>query len=303
MADPPDSAASAAAATSTLNVRMRTFYPPPPLSTRELVGVWVGLLGLAEALAAALFAPHVPVAARAGRVAIDLVLAAGFVAYLRGDRAPVASTPRGILGRTLAIALVAAGGVFALVAPGVDPWRRAFRAAVALSLAVAIALGVGRTVPSNWLRRARLLTLGFVAIETVVGLAVTFEVDAPIAVAGLSPAGRAVTRRLDGAGYALPPRVADALVRVAPDALAQHGGRVVATTRLADTLHVLGDDPVPALARIVNDPAARAELVRRTDECIVMRVLNPPLRGYRDAEFSAIVVATVRACRAAKARP
>lgn len=262
----------------------------------------MGLLGLAEALAAALFAPHLPVAARAGRIAIDLVLAAGFVAYLRGDRTPVAASPRSVAGRVVAVTLVAAGGVFALVAPGVDPWRRAFRAAVALALAVAIALGVGRTVPSAWLRRARVLTVGFVAIETVVGLAVTFEVDAPIAMAGLTPGGRAVTQRLDGAGYALPPGVAAVLVRAAPDALAQRGGRVVATTELADTLHVLGDDPVPALARIVNDPAARAELVRRTDTCTVMRVLNPPLRGYRDPGFSAIVVATVRACRGAPAR-
>ncbi|MDQ6942923.1 MAG: hypothetical protein M3169_10490, partial [Candidatus Eremiobacteraeota bacterium] len=199
--------------------------------------MWIGLLGLAEALVAALFAPNVPVAARAARVAIDLVLAAGFVAYLRGDRAP-AVTPRGIVARTIAVALVGAGGVFALVAPGVDPWRRAFRAAVALSLSVAIALGVGRTVPSAWMRRARVLTTGFFVIETVVGLAVTFEVDAPIAVAGLSPGGRAVTRRLDGAGYALPPPVAAAIVRVAPETFALRGGRDGATTRLADTLHV-----------------------------------------------------------------
>ncbi len=77
--------------------------------------------------------------------------------------------------------------------------------------------------------------------------------------------------------------------------------RIVATTRLADTLHVLGDDPVPALARIAGDPAARAELVRRNDECIIMRVLSPPVRGYRDRIFGAVVSATVRACRA-KAR-
>ena len=277
-------------------------YPRTPLTTRELAGVWIGLLGLAEALVAALFAPHVPVAARAARVAIDLVLAAGFVAYMRGDRAP-AVTPRGIVARSIAIALVGGGGIFALVAPGVDPWRRAFRAAVALSLSVAIALGVGRTIPSGWLRRARFLTVGFVVIETVVGLAVTFEVDAPIAVAALTPAGRDVTRRLDGAGYSLPPPAAAALVRIAPDVLTVRDGRVVATTRLADTLHVLGDDPVPALARIAADPAAREELFRRTDECIVMRVVQPPLRGYRDRSFGAIVAATVRACRGAKARP
>ncbi|MDQ6943681.1 MAG: hypothetical protein M3169_14375, partial [Candidatus Eremiobacteraeota bacterium] len=70
-----------------------------------------------------------------------------------------------------------------------------------------------------------------------------------------------------------------------------------------DTLHVLGDDPVPVLARIAGDSAAREELVRRTDECIVMRVLNPPLRGYRDRGFGAAVAASVRACRAAKAGP
>lgn len=276
-------------------------YPSAPLTTRELAGVWIGLLGLAEALVAALFAPHIPLAARAGRVAIDLVLAAGFVAYLRGDRAP-APTPGGILARLIAIAFVGAGGAFALVAPGVDPWLRAFRASVALALAIAIALGVGRTLPSRWLRRARVLTVGFVVIETVVGFAVTFEVDAPIAVAGLAPAGRAVTRQLDGAGYALAPPVAAALVRAAPDTLALRGGRVIATTRLADTLHVLGDDPVPVLARIAGDPAAREELVRRTDQCIVMRVLQPPLRGYRDREFGAVVAATVRGCRGTKVR-
>ena len=271
-------------------------YPPAPLTTRELAGVWVGLLGLAEALVAALLAPNVPWPARAGRVAIDLVLAAGFLAYLRGDRAP-APTPRGIVARTVAVALVGAGGVFALVAPGVDPWRRAFRASVALALTVAIALGVGRAVPSGWLRRARVLTVGFFVIETVVGFAVTFEVDAPIAVAGLTPAGRAVTARLEGAGYALAPPAAAALVRAAPDVLELRRGRVVATTRLADTLHVLGDDPVPALARIASDPAARAELVRHADECIIMRVVDPPLHGYRDAGFGAAVAATVRACR------
>ena len=276
-------------------------YPRAPLTTRELAGVWIGLLGLAEALVAALFAPHVPVAARAGRIAIDLVLAAGYVAYLRGDRAPPA-TPRGIVARSIAIALVGGGGVFALVAPGVDPWRRAFRAAVALSLSVAIALGVGRTLPSGWLRRARLLTVGFVVLETIVGLAVTFEVDAPIAVAALTPAGRDMTRQLDGAGYALPRAAAAALVRIAPEALVVRGDRLVATTRLADTLHVLGDDPVPALARIAGDPAARAELFRRTDECTVMRVVQPPLSGYRDRGFGAIVAATVRACRGEKAR-
>ena len=277
-------------------------YPRTPLTTRELAGVWIGLLGLAEALVAALFAPNVPIAARAARIAIDLVLAAGFVAYLRGDRAPAVS-PRGIVARAVAVALVGAGGVFALVAPGVDPWRRAFRAAIALSLAVAIALGVGRTLPSGWMRRARLLTAGFFVIETVVGLAVTFEVDAPIAVAGLTPAGRAVTQRLDGAGYALPAPAAAALVRLAPEALAVRSGRLVATTRLADTLHVLGDDPVPALARIAGDPAAREELFRRTDECTVMRVVRPPLGGYRDRSFGAIVAATVRACRGAGSRP
>ena len=276
-------------------------YPPAPLTTRELAGVWIGLLGLAEALVAALFAPHVPVAARAGRVAIDLVLAAGFVAYLRGDRAP-AVTPRGIVGRTIAIVLIGAGGIFALVAPGVDPWRRAFRASVALALAVAIALGVGRTVPAGWLRRARVLTVGFFLIETIVGFAVTFEVDAPIAVAGLTPAGRAVTRRLEGDGYALPPLAANALVRMMPDTFARRGSSVVATTRLADTLHVLGDDPVPALARVAADPAARAELFRHTDECTVMRVVRPPLGGYRDARFGAAVAASVRACRDASAR-
>ncbi|HEY0383411.1 MAG TPA: hypothetical protein VGC72_14550 [Candidatus Elarobacter sp.] len=281
---------------------MRTLYPRPPLSTRELLGVWLGLLGLAEAFVAALFAPNLPVAARAARIAIDLVLAVGFVAYLRGDRAP-AMTPGGIVGRTVAVALIGAGGVFALVAPGVDPWRRAFRSSVALALAVAIALGVGRTAPSNWLRRARVLTFGFFLIETIVGLAVTFEVDAPIAVAGLTPAGRAVTRRLEGAGYALPPAVAGALVRIAPATLAQRNGRVVATTRLADTLHVLGDDPVPALARVASDPAARAELFRRADECTVMRVVRPPLDGYRDPSFGAAIAAAVRACRGAKARP
>ena len=277
-------------------------YPRAPLTTRELAGVWIGLLGLAEALVAALFAPNVPVAARAGRIAIDLVLAAGYVAYLRGDRAP-AATPRGILARSIAIVLVGAGGIFALVAPGIDPWRRAFRGAVALSLSVAIALGVGRTVPSGWMRRARLLTVGFVVVETIVGLAVTFEVDAPIAVAALTPAGRDVARQLEGAGYALPPVTAAALVRFAPDILVVRGDRVVATTRLADTLHVLGDDPVPALARIAADPEARAELFRRTDECTVMRVLEPPLRGYRDRSFGAIVAATVRACRGAAAHP
>jgi hypothetical protein len=281
---------------------MRTVYPRVPLTTRELAGVWIGLLGLAEALVAALLAPNVPVAARAGRIAIDLVLAAGYVAYLRGDRAPPA-TPRGIVGRSIAIALVGAGGIFALVAPGVDPWRRSFRAAVALSLAVAIALGVGRTLPSGWMRRARLLTVGFVVVETIVGLAVTFEVDAPIAVAALTPAGRDVTRQLEGAGYAVPPLAAAALVRLAPDVLAVRGDHVVATTRLADTLHVLGDDPVPALARIAGDPQARAELFRHTDECTVMRVVQPPLQGYRDRSFGAIVAATVRACRAAEARP
>ncbi len=301
-AAPPDSAAIAAAAVSILNVRIPSSYPPSPLTTRELAGVWIGLLGLAEALVAALFAPNVPAAARAARVAIDLVLAAGFIAYIRGDRAP-AVTPRGIVARTIAVALVGAGGVFALVAPGVDPWRRAFRAAVALSLSVAIALGVGRTVPSAWMRRARVLTAGFFVIETVVGLAVTFEVDAPIAVAGLSPGGRAVTQRLDGAGYALPPLVGAAIVRVAPETFALRRGRVVATTRLADTLHVLGDDPVPVLARIAGDSAAREELVRRTDECVVMRVLNPPLHGYRDRGFGAAVAASVRTCRAVKAGP
>lgn|GEM_PF-6358861 len=277
-------------------------YPRTPLTTREVIGVWVGLLGLAEALVAALFAPHVPVAARAARVAIDLVLAAGFVAYLRGDRPP-AVTPRGIAARTVAVVLVGAGGVFALVAPGVDPWRRAFRAAVALALSVAIALGVGRTLPTSWLRRTRMLTAGFFLVETIVGLAVTFEVDAPIAVAGLTPAGRAVTWQLDGAGYALPPLASEVLVRIVPDTLARRDGRIVATTRLADTLHVLGDDPVPALARIVSDPEARAELFRRTDQCTVMRVVRPPLDGYRDAGFGAAVAATVRACRDAKPRP
>ena len=277
-------------------------YPPPPLTTRELLGIWVGLLGLAEALVAALLAPHVPAPARAGRIAIDLILAAGFIAYLRGDRTPVAS-PRGVVGRSIGVALVAAGGIFALVAPGVDPWLRAFRASVALALAVAIALGVGRTVPSGWLRRARVLTVGFVLVETIVGLIVAFEVDAPIAVAGLTPGGRAVTQRLGGEGYALPGPLAALLVRVAPEALARHGDRVVATTRLADTLHVLGDDPVPALARIAADPAARAELVRHADECTFMRVVRPPLRGYRDPRFEAAIAATVRACRGTKAPP
>jgi hypothetical protein len=281
---------------------MRTVYPPAPLTTRELAGLWIGFIGLAEALVAALFAPHVPLAARAGRIAIDLVLAAGFVAYLRGDRAP-AGARRGLVGRTIAVVLVGAGGVFALVAPGVDPWRRTFRASVALALAVAIALGIGRTVPAGWLRRTRFLTVGFFLIETVVGFAVTFEVDAPIAVAGLTPAGRAVTARLEGAGYELAPPVAAALVRVAPDVLVLRDGRVVATTRLADTLHVLGDDPVPAIARIASDSAARAELVRHTNECTVMRVVQPPLHGYRDAAFGAAVAATVRACRTAKAGP
>jgi hypothetical protein len=271
------------------------------LTTREVLGVWVGLLGLAEALVAAVFAPHVPVAARAGRIAIDLVLAAGFIAYLRGDRPPPA-TPRGIVARTIAVVLVGAGGVFALVAPGVDPWRRAFRAAVALALAVAIALGVGRALPSGWLRRARVLTVGFFLVETVVGLAVTFEVDAPIAVAGLSPGGRAVTRQLDGGGYALPRPAAALLVRALPDALIVRDRRVVATTLLADTLHVLGDDPVQALARIADDSAARAELIRRTDQCTVMRVLHPPLGGYRDRSFGAAVAASVRACRGAESQ-
>lgn len=281
---------------------MENVYPRTPLTTREVIGVWVGLLGLAEALVAAVFAPHVPVAARAGRIAIDLLLAAGFVAYLRGDR-PAAVTPRGIVARTVAVVLVGAGGVFALIAPGIDPWRRAFRAAVALALAVAIALGVGRALPTSWVRRTRLLTAGFFLVETIVGLAVTFEVDAPIAVAGLTPGGRAVARQLDGAGYALPPLASEVLVRIVPDTLALRDGRIVATTRLADTLHVLRDDPVPALARIVNDPAARAELFRRTDQCTVLRVVQPPVDGYRDAGFGAAVAATVRACRAARPRP
>lgn len=277
-------------------------YPSAPLTTRELAGVWIGLLGLAEALLAALFAPHIPLAVRAGRIAIDLVLAAGFIAYLHGDRSP-AATPAGILARTIAVAFVGAGGVFALVAPGVDPWLRAFRASVALALAVAIALGVGRTLPSRWLRRARVLTVGFVVIETVVGFAVTFEVDAPIAVAGLAPAGRAVTRRLEGDGYALAPPLTAALVRAVPETLTVRGGRVVATTRLADTLHVLGDDPVPALARVAGDSAARDELFRRTDECIIMRILQPPLGGYRDRGFGVAVATTVRGCRGTKAPP
>jgi hypothetical protein len=270
------------------------------LSPRERLGAAIGLLGLAEAFAAALLAPDVPALARAGRIALDLVLAAGFVAYLRSDR----STPprSGFVSRALGIALILAGGVFALLAPGIDPWRRAFRAALALALATALALGVGRALPAGWLRRARLLGWGLMLVELVVALAVTLEVDGPLAVAGLGPPARAATARLDDGGYALPAPLARALVAAAPQALARRNGRVVATARLADTLHLLGDDPVPALARILADPRARAAWrYGRVDTCTLIDVLRPPPGGYRDPAYGRDVAATVRACAAAKA--
>lgn len=272
-------------------------------SLRERAGVFVGLAGLGAALVAALWAPGVPAWVRAGRVSIDVVLGLGFLAYLRGER--TGAVPRrsltarsiGVVSRALAIVLVLAGGVFALVAQGVDPWRRAFRAAIALALAVAIALGVGRTVPAGWMRRARVLTVGFVVLEAVVSFAAAVEIDAPIAIAGLAPVGRTISRQLSGEGYAFPPQLSAGLVRLQPEALELRAGRIVATARLADTLHVLGDDPIPALARIAADPQARAEWLRGDVQgCTLVRVVHPPLGGYRQGRYGATVDATVRAC-------
>lgn len=271
------------------------------LGLHERFGVALGLLGLAEALVAAAFAPHVPWLVRAGRIAVDLVLAAGFVAYLRGDRAKLG--PPHPLRRLVGIVLVLAGGVFALTAPGIDPWRRAFRAALGLALAAGIALGVGRTVPATWLRRARVLTVAFVLVEFVVTLAATLEIDAPVAVAGLAPAGRAMTARLDNDGYAVPPPVAAALVRAAPQALALRRGHVVATARLADTLHLLHDDPVPGVARLLVDPGARAQWFRGDIEgCTFARAIRPPATGYREPQFAAAVAETLRDCAPVRGR-
>jgi hypothetical protein len=271
------------------------------MTVRERAGVTLGLLSAAEAFAAALLAPGVPAPVRLGRITLDLLLAAGFVAYLRGNRVAPQARP-GFVARTAGIGLILAGGAFALFAPGVDPWRRGFRVALALALASAIALGVGRIAPSGWLGRARGLALALALIELVVTTAATLEIDAPLVLAGLTPAGRAVTARLDGTGYALPAPLTGALVAALPQALARRGGRLVATAHLADTLHLLHDDPVPALARILADPRGRAAWrYGQIDDCALIAILRPPVSGYRERAYGSAVAATVRACASAKA--
>lgn len=266
------------------------------LTTRERIAVAIGGAGLAEGLAAALFAPHVSVFARAARIAIDLTLAAGFVAYVRGDRAATAS--RSSTSRTFAVVLIAAGGLFALSAPGVDGWRRAFRVSIALALIAGIALGVGRAVPAQWSRCARVLAVLFVLVESVAGIAAALDIDLPVVVAGLAPLGRHVDHVLTGPGFSAPAPVRDALVRAAPRALATANDRLVATPALADEFHLLSDDPVPVLARIFSEPATRAAWKSgRLDECILVRTLRPPLAGYRDSQYEAGIRGAVRACR------
>jgi hypothetical protein len=196
----------------------------------------------------------------------------------------------------LAIVFVLAGGAFAAVTPGVSPWRAAFRASIAVALALAIALDIRRRIPLTLRRRAR-LAFALVIVELAISLIATAYVDGSVALATLAPLGRAVTVKLDGEGYAFPRPLGEALVAVAPDALVLRDGRLVATSRLADTLHLLGDDPVPALGRMVADRRVReAWRLGRVDACALMRILRPPLDGYRERVYGAAVVSTRRAC-------
>jgi hypothetical protein len=292
----------------------RTFARYLKRSRREKLAV---LLTLGAACAGYLFSlldPALTLWERLMRVAIDSVVIAGIVAYLREEKKPHVAREgvrawlmraQRYAGVTLTILAVA----LTLFVPGVDPWLKSYRLSLSVILLVALLADAQRPIASQFFARVLALQLIFATVEMGTIFYITTAVDGPIAFSVVRTAARTVGEGLVGNGFSATPFVGAILIQ-ADDTLLRYDARtqrIRATTELADMLRWARGDFFGAILAGYDTLGAKRVAVMfftshgpsRSEQCTILRTVNPPLSGYGADRDLALVSHMTMACAAA----
>jgi hypothetical protein len=272
----------------------------------ERLAIAFTLVGAALGVAFACLAP-LSVESRVGRLMVDALVLLGVISYLHSPETEPAPKRRPILStvaRVLFAVFTVAAIVFTATVPGLDPWIRAYKLSLSVIVLAVTISDMPRAISANFGRKLALLYVATVAIEAVVFLFMTWSVDGPILYAGVSTGINRTTSDLLGDGIQMPNIVHATANAQSPNLIVYQRGRMRGTSDLYDVVHWARGDIAKTFRAYLTaahqqGPIHMVRSLTQTsavDSCRALRLIDPPLTGYKRFENMAVANETAMKC-------
>ncbi len=269
-----------------------------------ILTVLAAFLGILFALAA----PHLSIGKRTGRLAADIMIIIGVVAYL-GDQLvvpPKKTTFISTCGRIVFAGITMCAIAFICVTPGVDPWLRAYRLTLSLIVLAAVVSDMPHALPKRLFKKFALAQIALVIIQTSILFFVTWSVDGPIAYAGAETISKTLTNTLLGPGYPAPEFIGKFFNNaMEPRLITYDHGQIKGTDGMYDIVHWSRGDIAGTLKSYFEAADSQGSIhllqsishTSTKDGCRAIQYIHPPVSGYR--EFGNMAIADQNAMRCA----
>jgi hypothetical protein len=277
-------------------------------STLERRAVLLTMMAAALGILFAILAPHLSIERRTGRLAADIMIIFGVIAYL-GDQLVVPKKKPSFIdnvGRIVFGALTVCAIAFIASTPDIDPWLRAYRLTLSVIVLAALVSDMPRALPKRLFKRFAFAQFVLIVIQTAIFFFVTWSVDGPIAYAGAENFTKQLSQGLLSTGYPVPPFIGNYFNSAPePKLITYSSGVIRGTPGLYDIVYWSRGDIAGTFKAYfdASDQAGNLHLIESLphtssiDACRAIQIIHPPVDGYK--EFGNMAIADQNAMRCA----